>query len=82
MIKKACEKHNLGSTECSLRWLVHHSLLSGTHGDGIILGASKLPHLVANIEACEGGPLPDDVVCAMDEAWKIARPFCPPYFRL
>ena len=28
-----------------------------TDADGIILGASKLSHLVANMNACEEGPL-------------------------
>lgn len=68
-------------TAASLRWLVHHSLLDGAHGDAVILGASKFHHLEENILACKAAPLSKEVVQAFDSAWDLARPLCPPYFR-
>eukprot|EP00931_Biecheleriopsis_adriatica_P087697 TRINITY_DN62126_c0_g1_i1.p1 TRINITY_DN62126_c0_g1~~TRINITY_DN62126_c0_g1_i1.p1 ORF type:complete len:426 (+),score=95.75 TRINITY_DN62126_c0_g1_i1:32-1309(+) len=63
----------------ALRWLIHHSCLSG--GDGIILGVSKSSHLVANLAAWQAGPLPKELVEACDAAWEAARPACEAYFR-
>jgi aflatoxin B1 aldehyde reductase len=63
---------------------VNHSELNGDCGDQIILGASKLGHLIDNIQFCnEGGRLPDTVVKAFDEAWKhvLSHGVCPKYFR-
>lgn len=35
LFKTACEKHGLSTTEAAHRWLVHHSALSKSYGDGI-----------------------------------------------
>ena len=50
-------------------------------GHAIILGASSEAHLVANLDACEQGPLPDELVAALDEGWETVRPACIKYFR-
>ena len=80
--KKACEKEGLSMTEGAFRWLKHHSKLDGGQNDGIIIGASKMEQLEMNLSiAFEGGPLPESVGGAFDEAWEAARPVCPRYFR-
>lgn len=66
--------------EASLRWLAHHSKMVDGQS-GIILGASKLPHLVENLKGCSSGPLSDKVVQAFEKAWQIAKQNCPTYFR-
>lgn len=66
-------------TEIALRWLQHHSVL--TPQDGIILGASSAKQLEQNCEDSEKGPLPEDVVQALDEAAKIAIGDVPTYWR-
>lgn len=65
-------------TDVALRWLVHHSQLDGSHGDGIILGASNPAHLEANLAAVRDAPLPRDTLDALDAANETARPGWPP----
>ena len=67
--------------EAAYRWLVNHSCMKDDMGDGILLGASKQEQLQQNLEASDKGPLPDCVLAAMDEAWEIARPDSPAYFK-
>lgn len=64
-----------------MRWMMHHSLLSGAAGDGLIIGASKRTHLIANLAACAEGPLKEEVVSEINDAWVEAREGSPKYFR-
>ena len=57
--------------ETALRWLNWHSLLEPERGDAIIIGASSVKQIEENLENLEKGPLPDGVVGAIGEAWKI-----------
>lgn len=66
-------------TEVALRWCQHHSVL--TPEDGVILGASSAGQLEMNMKDSEKGPLPDEVVSALDEAWNGVKAYCPPYWR-
>ncbi|KAF3018996.1 hypothetical protein E8E14_012843 [Neopestalotiopsis sp. 37M] len=72
VIRQAMTKHGLTEVQCALRWLEHHSKLQ-TSGDAIIVGASSAAQLEDNLQALEQGPLPDDVVDALDRAWEIAK---------
>ncbi|KAK8068295.1 aflatoxin B1 aldehyde reductase member 3 [Apiospora saccharicola] len=79
------EKDGLTMIETALRWVRHHSALklgeSGSgSGDGIIIGISSLEQLGNNLDNLEKGPLPDDVVAALDKAWRIAKPDAPVYW--
>lgn len=49
--------------------------------DGIVLGVSSFDQLVQNVEACEKGPLPGEVVQTLDKAWEIARGDASTYWR-
>ena len=61
-------------------WLRHHSGLG--EGDALIIGASKIPHLKANLESFkEGGPLPETLLEVLDEGALIAKPAWPAYHR-
>ncbi len=40
---------------------------------GIIMGVSSFEQLESNLKDLEKGPLPEDVVKALDEAWMIAK---------
>ena len=73
------EKHQLRLTEIALRWVQHHSAL--TPEDGIILGASSVTQLKQNLEDSEKGPLPEEVVKALDEARLIVGASVPTYWR-
>ena len=81
VLRAACEAAGIPMAEASIRWLLHHSVLSGKHHDGIIFGASTLDHAQANLIACANGPLPPSLVDAFDDAWRIVRPTAFPYFR-
>lgn len=83
LIEPVAEKHNLTMLEIALRWCVHHSALKVKDGgDGIIIGVSSLPQLDGNLNDLEKGPLPDNVVKALDDAWLISKPTSPPYWHL
>lgn len=73
VIEPAVQKHNLTLLETALRWCTHHSKLKvggvGDGNDGIIIGVSSLKQLEGNLADLEKGPLPDDVLKALDDAW-------------
>lgn len=58
----------ISKAEASLRWVCYHSKLGPD--DGVLLGASKTSQLVENVEAIRKGPLPDNVVAAIEDIWK------------
>ncbi|KAI0147113.1 hypothetical protein GGR57DRAFT_266439 [Xylariaceae sp. FL1272] len=33
-----CDAHDIAIADAALRWPMHHSLLDGVHGDGVIIG--------------------------------------------
>jgi aflatoxin B1 aldehyde reductase len=80
MIKAAADKHKLTMGEVALRWLEHHSSLSSEKGDAIIVGASSVKHLEENLADVEKGPLPQDVIDSLDEAWLKAKAVAPKYW--
>lgn len=82
VIWEACEKQNLTMVEATYRWLAYHSMLNAELGDAILIGASKLNHLMQNIQAVKAGPLPNDVVEAFETAWEITKGDSPEYFTL
>jgi aflatoxin B1 aldehyde reductase len=80
IIKAATDKHSLTVAEAALRWNEHHSLMSVESGDSLIIGASSAKQLEANLVDLEKGPLPDDVVEAFNEGWKIVKGRVPNYW--
>ncbi|RYP05963.1 hypothetical protein DL764_003467 [Monosporascus ibericus] len=83
-VEQAVERHageGLTMIETALRWVVHHSKLKVKDGnDGVIIGISSYGQLDGNLDALEKGPLPEDVVQALDQAWAIAKPDAPNYW--
>jgi len=75
IIEEAVEKSGLTTIETAVRWVVHHSKLNVTGGgnDGVIIGVSSLEQLEDNIKHFEKGPLPEEVVKALDEAWAVTK---------
>ncbi|KAK7534341.1 NADP-dependent oxidoreductase domain-containing protein [Phyllosticta citribraziliensis] len=73
LLRPVAAKHGIGEAEAALRWLAHHSALSKDKGDAVIVGASSSKHLEENLVALEKGPLPDDVVEALNQGWELAR---------
>jgi aflatoxin B1 aldehyde reductase len=72
-IEPVVEKHNLTLIETALRWCIHHSILKFAKdggNDGVIIGVSSLKQLEGNLADFDKGPLPDEVVNVLDEAWE------------
>eukprot|EP01117_Protostelium_nocturnum_P012095 TRINITY_DN4430_c0_g1_i1.p1 TRINITY_DN4430_c0_g1~~TRINITY_DN4430_c0_g1_i1.p1 ORF type:complete len:339 (+),score=77.61 TRINITY_DN4430_c0_g1_i1:469-1485(+) len=66
ILKPVAEKHGLTVAECALRWLAHHSQLKIEKKDAVIIGASSTKHLEQNLLDLEKGPLPQEVVEALE----------------
>ena len=84
LIEPVAEKHNLTMLEVALRWCVHHSALKMTNGgtDGVIIGVSSFSQLESNLKDLEKGPLPEEVVKVLDEAWLVTKATTPNYWHL
>ncbi|KAK0108405.1 hypothetical protein ONS95_003213 [Cadophora gregata] len=83
VIEPVVEKHGLTMVETALRWVVNHSALNVKDGnDGVIIGVSSLAQLDQNLKDCEKGPLPEEVLQALDKAWKVSQPDTPNYWHL
>ena len=82
MIKAAAERHGITSIDATYRWLAYHSMLNGDRGDAILIGASKLNHLLQNMETVKAGPLPKDMIETFEAAWQITKGDSPEYFTL
>ena len=80
-IRQLTEAEGIPMVETAYRWLASHSMMDASLGDGIILGASKIEQMTQNLDALTRGELPSHIVEALDEAWEIARPDSPPYFK-
>lgn len=82
--EEATQKHNLTLLETAMRWVIHHSALKtrGKGGnDGVVVGVSNFQQLEGNLKDFEKGPLPEDVVEALDRAWLVAKATAAPYWR-
>ncbi|HEU0119037.1 MAG TPA: aldo/keto reductase [Bryobacteraceae bacterium] len=60
----------------ALNWVLHH-----TTATGLILGASQMRHLTANIAACQEGPLDESTLTVCESVWKRLRGVTPEYIR-
>lgn len=76
-IRTAAEKHGIGGHAAALRWMMHHSKLEKEHGDAIIIGFGSLGQLEGNLDICEQGPLPEDLVKLVDELWPSVEAVSP-----
>lgn len=82
LIRAECETEGISLIEATYRWLAFHSMLDGGRGDAILIGASKLDHLLQNMRAVQEGPLSDRMVRTFEEAWQKTRADSPAYFTL
>ncbi|KZP20955.1 Aldo/keto reductase, partial [Athelia psychrophila] len=70
-LKVVTEKHGITLSAAAQRWLQHHSAL--VPSDAVLMGVSSAGQVKPNIEDCEGGPLPEEVVKLLDEAWEKGK---------
>ncbi|KAG1719780.1 NADP-dependent oxidoreductase domain-containing protein [Suillus lakei] len=76
-LKAVLDKQDIPISEAANRWLQHHSRLQPC--DGIIIGASNVDQLENNLKEHEVGPLANDVVKLLDDAWVQAKGIAPHY---
>eukprot|EP00527_Entomoneis_sp_CCMP2396_P006228 CAMPEP_0198149356 /NCGR_PEP_ID=MMETSP1443-20131203/46140_1 /TAXON_ID=186043 /ORGANISM="Entomoneis sp., Strain CCMP2396" /LENGTH=323 /DNA_ID=CAMNT_0043814359 /DNA_START=21 /DNA_END=989 /DNA_ORIENTATION=- len=84
LIRKACEMEGISMVEATYRWLLCHSALDASNNDGVLLGASSLSQLDQNLDACAAAgkdPLPQSILDAFDEGWKLTEDGAFPYWR-
>ncbi|OCH95583.1 Aldo/keto reductase [Obba rivulosa] len=79
-INAVAEKYNLTLAEIALRWVSHHSLMKREFGDSILIGASSLKHIEQNLVDLEKGPLPEEVVQVLGDAWISVMPYAVDYW--
>lgn len=84
VIEPVVEKHGLTLAETAFRWIHHHSALNMKDNgrDGIVIGVSNFAQLEANLRDVQKGPLPEEVVEALDRAWLITKATTPNYWHL
>ena len=84
IIEPVAQKHNLTMIEIALRWCEHHSALQMDNGgrDGILIGVSSFEQLQGNLKDLEKGPLPEEVLKVLDEAWMITKATEQKYYHL
>ena len=74
-----CEKAAIPMHSAALRWMRHHSALSSN--DALIIGASRLSQLRANLNSIEEGPLPESILSSFDNAWIQLKAESPQYYK-
>lgn len=80
MIREMGKKHGMTEQEIALRWIMNHSMLKRENGDAIIIGASSVKHLEDNLKDLEKGPLPEEVVKMLDDAWLMVKAVASKYY--
>lgn len=79
-IRPLAKSLGITTAQAALRWASHHSKLSSESGDAIITSASTAEQLEENLVALEMGPLPDELVQAFEESYKVVKADVSTYF--
>lgn len=84
LVEPVAQKYDLTLLEVAFRWHTHHSALRMLNGgrDEVMIGVSSFEQLKSNLKDLEKGPLPDEVVQVLDEAWLITKATTPDYWHL
>jgi len=84
-LKELLEEHhpteNVTIPEAAFRWIYNHSMLDGSKGDCVVLGASRLDQLEQNLKLSKAPELNKEVVKFLDNWWRGTKHLCPVYFR-
>lgn len=80
-LRTAAEGAGMTAHAVALRWIMHHSALSGEHGDAIIIGASSAEQAMQNLDIFEQGPLSKELQDELETVWNMAKDSAPAYHR-
>lgn len=64
-----CRTHKVEMSDAAVRWLVHHSLLDGEKGDGVVIGPKNNTQLEKYGAAYKAGPLPEELAQGLSDLW-------------
>lgn len=67
-------KYGISGHAAALRWTAYHSQLDHDKGDAIIIGSSSPAQLSSNLDTIDEGPLPQEVVEAINGISGQLRP--------
>ncbi|KAI8653433.1 HET domain-containing protein [Fusarium keratoplasticum] len=70
-------REGVSKAELAYRWIVHHSELKGSYGDGVVVGASRPSQLEETLSFCDGGPLTDAAVEGIQAIWDKVKDCAP-----
>lgn len=59
-------QHGISGQAAALRWVAHHGALKPELGDSILFAASSIAQLEENLDFFEAGPLPAELVLALE----------------
>ncbi|KAF5863289.1 hypothetical protein ETB97_010411 [Aspergillus alliaceus] len=76
---KAAEAAGISGHALALRWTIYHSALSYQHGDAVLIGASSLAQVEANLDAVEAGPLDEELVDLVNQVGELVGNESAPY---
>jgi aflatoxin B1 aldehyde reductase len=76
-IHSIAEKEGVTGHDIAIRWLLHHSMLDGEKGDGIVIGARTAEQLEGTLGICAQGPLSEEVRALVDGCWEEVREEAP-----
>lgn len=62
-------KHGVSGHAAALRWTAYHGVLDTKYNDAIIIGSSTVDQLKSNLDVIEQGPLPEDIVEAINAVY-------------
>ncbi|KAK5045900.1 hypothetical protein LTR84_008686 [Exophiala bonariae] len=77
MVQSRCDVEGVPLMEATMRWFVHHSPLGKE--DGVIIGASTEAQIDASLNACEKGPLSEEMQRKWAELWGVLSKNPPRY---
>lgn len=73
-ISKDCQESRVG---LAYRWVRYHSVLDGTLGDSMILGAASCEQLTEALTELDKGPLDPSVVQRINNLWEVVKDEAP-----
>lgn len=71
--QEIAEEAGTSKAALAYRWVTYNSILKPEHGDGIILGASKVHQLEETLNSLDQGPLPESVVTKINHIWELVK---------
>lgn len=85
-VYELARRERISMLQVALRWMVHHSPLNvqnnkaGAVSDVVVIGASSKEQLEESLDVLEQGPLSEEVLRRLDEAWKMVKAEADPYW--